>query len=306
MTSPDQHPRPVTDLPPPPGVDLPAPAPELYPELRRVGVKVTLREYLAELWRRREFAITVPLGQLRANNQDTVLGQFWHLLNPLLLVGVYYVVFGVILQIEERRGMDIDDYLAFLIVGVLTFNYTRSTVQSGARMIVKNRQLVQSINFPRAILPASAMVAETLAHFYAIPIMFGLLLLTGATPNVLWLMIFPIVLLQAMLNLGLALAVSRLTFHFRDVQNLLPFLLRIWFYLSGVLYPINEELIPQTWARVLLELNPAYAVVEASRAAFLSGRLDAGTWITLALWSVLGLVIGFWFFRQAESEYGRV
>lgn len=293
-------------MPPPEPLDLPGSPQEVWPDLRPIGVKLPMRAYLRELWRRRELAITVPLGELRANNQDTVLGQLWHLLNPLLLVGVYYVIFGVILQVEERRGMDVDDYLAFLIVGVLTFNFTRSSVQSGARMIVKNRRLVQTISFPRAILPASSTVAATVAHLYAIPVMFGLLLLTGARPTAWWLMIVPILITQTIFNLGISLATARFTFHFRDVQNLLPFLIRVWFYMSGVLYPINDELIPQTWLRVLLELNPGYAIVKVSRDAFLDGQVVAASWAAALGWAVLALVAGFWYFRRAESEYGRV
>ena len=302
----DTHPKPDTGLPDPQPPAVPRDPTEAYPELRRVGVKLPLRAYIREVWRRREFALTVPLGELRANNQDTVLGQFWHLLNPLLLVGVYYLVFGVILQIEERRGMDIDDYLQFLIVGVLTFNYTRSSVRSGASMIVKNRKLVQSINFPRAILPASATVSETLSHFYAIPVMFVLLLLAGGSMYWGWFLIVPILVLQAMFNFGASMAIARLTFHFRDVQNLLPYLLRIWFYMSGVLYPINEELIPWTAMRITMELNPMYAVVKVSRDAFLDGTVDPYMWTVMGTWAVIALLFGFWYFRRAENEYGRV
>jgi teichoic acid transport system permease protein len=122
----DTHPKPDTGLPEPQPPEFGDDPTEAHPELRRVGVKLPLRDYIREVWRRREFAVTVPMGELRANNQDTALGQLWHLLNPLLLVGVYYFMFGLILQIDERRGMDIDDYLQFLIVGVLTFNFTRS------------------------------------------------------------------------------------------------------------------------------------------------------------------------------------
>jgi len=300
------HPRPETGLPPPQPLDLPGPPEALWPELQRVGSKLPLREYLREIWRRREFAVTVPMSELRANNQDTALGQLWHLLNPLMLVGVYYLVFGVILQVETRRGMDVDDYLPFLIVGVLTFNFTRSSVRTGAKMIVKNRKLVQSINFPRAILPASAMVSETVAHFFAIPVIFVLILLTGVRPSATWLLVVPIVIVQAFLNLGLCMAMARISFHFRDVENVMPFLLRVWFYISGVLFPINPVLIPQPFLRNLLEFNPGFAVVQISRDAFLDGTFDPRMWAIASGWAVFAVIVGFWFFRRAESEYGRV
>ena len=277
-----------------------------WPELRRVGVKLPLREYLRELWRRREFAVTVPLGELKAQNQDSALGQVWHLLNPLLLIGVYYLIFGIILNVESRRG--IDNYLPFLIVGVIVFNYTRSSIQAGARMIVKNRKLVQSINFPRAILPLSAIVAETVSHMYAIPVMLVLVTLVdgGPPPQWTWLLLIPVTMLQAMFNLGISMVVARLSFHFRDLQQLLPFALRLYFYSSGVIIPINIDIINNATLVAVLQLNPAYAIVEMAREAVLLGPLDPRIWLIGAGWSVAMLLFGFWFFRQAEHEYGRV
>lgn len=280
-----------------------------HPELRRVGTKLPLRDYLRELWIRREFAITVPMGELRAQNQDTSLGQLWHLLNPLFLIGIYYFVFGVVLEVESRRG--VDNYLPFLIVGMITFNYTRSSAQSGARMIVKNRRLVQSINFPRAILPVSSIVSETISHLYAIPVMLLLLVSTNflgddlMLPTWWWLLLIPIVALQALFNLGIAMAVGRFAFHFRDVQNFMPYLLRLWFYMSGVLYPIGP-LIETAWLRGVLYANPAWSIIEIARDALLHQRAVGWVWGLAVGWTVVSLVFGFWYFRQAESEYGRV
>jgi teichoic acid transport system permease protein len=303
---------------PEPGTVLPAPVPPVlpddlaaaYPGLRRVGTKLPLKDYLRELWQRREFAITVPLGELRAQNQDTSLGQLWHLLNPLFLIGIYYFVFGIVLDIEGRRG--VDDYLPFLIVGVISFNYTRSSMQSGARMIVKNRKLVQSINFPRAILPISSIASETISHLYAIPVMLVLLLSTNLLdePTVSitwwWLLLVPITALQALFNLGLAMAVGRFAFHFRDVQNFMPYAIRLWFYMSGVLYPVSRDLIDNQVVVRLLQLNPAWSIIEITRDALLYERAVGWVWGLAVGWTVAALVLGFRYFRNAESEYGRV
>ena len=305
MTPPD-HPRPDTGLPEPQRPDLPDDPRERWPHLRRVGIRLPLREYLRELWRRREFAITVPLGELKAQNQDSALGQVWHLLNPLLLIAVYYLIFGVLLQVEDRRG--VDNYLPFLIVGVIVFDFTRSSIQAGARMIVKNRKLVQSINFPRAILPLSAIVSEAISHLYALPVMLVLISLVrgGPPPQWTWLLLVVVFVLQSMFNLGISMVVARLSFHFRDVQQLLPFILRLYFYSSGVLIPINADVIPSPILVTILQLNPAYLIVEMAREAALVGPLDPKVWLLGAAWSVAMLVGGFWFFRAAENEYGRV
>jgi teichoic acid transport system permease protein len=304
VSSSDARQRPVVDLPDPVPPEIPDDVLARYPNLRRVGASLPLRDYLTEVWRRREFAITVPLGELKAQNQDTTLGQLWHLLNPLMLIGVYYFVFGVVLGVSERGG--VDNYLPFLIVGVIVFNYTRSAVQAGARMIVKNRRLVQFINFPRAILPVSSIVSETVSHFYAVPVMLLLLMLTGEQPRFSWLLLVPIIALQALFNLGLSMMVARFAFHFRDVQNFMPYLLRLWFYMSGVLYPITAELIGRDWVRLLLQLNPIWSIIEISRDALLDGEFQPAVWGLALAWTLVSLVLGFVYFRRAESEYGRV
>jgi teichoic acid transport system permease protein len=78
-------------------------------------------DYVRSVWARRDFATAVAVGEMRTQNMDTVLGNVWHILNPLLLIGIYYLVFGVILGLSERGG--VDNFLAFLAVGVFMFHY---------------------------------------------------------------------------------------------------------------------------------------------------------------------------------------
>jgi teichoic acid transport system permease protein len=274
-----------------------------WPRLRRIGVRSTLREYLRELWQWRNFMITVPMNELRAQNQNTLLGQIWHLLNPLMLALIYYVLFGMILGIS-RGG--VPNYSAFLIVGVIVFNYTRTALRSGASTIVTNRKLVQSVNFPRAVLPLSTMIEGVVSHTFALVVMALVLLSTGVRPTVMWPLVVPIVLLHSVFNLGLVLFTSRFAFHFRDTQQFLPYVLRIWFYVSGVLIPIEGRFVTMPTARAILRANPIYVIIEIARDAFIDGAFDPVKWRTAGAWALALLVAGFLYFRHAESEYGLV
>jgi teichoic acid transport system permease protein len=274
-----------------------------WPRLRPIGARSTLREYLRELWRWRNFVVTVPMNELRAQNQDTLLGQIWHLLNPLMLALIYYVLFGVILGIS-RGG--VENYSAFLIVGVIVFNYTRTALKSGASTIVTNRKLVQSVNFPRAVLPLSTMIEGIVSHAFALVVMAVVLLSAGVRPTVMWLLAIPIVLLHSVFNLGLVLFTSRFAFHFRDTKQFLPYVLRIWFYLSGVLIPIESRFVTMPTARAILRANPVYVIIEIARDAFIEGVFDPSKWRTAGAWALGLLVAGFLYFRHAESEYGLV
>lgn len=262
-----------------------------------------MRAYLRDLWQWRNFIITVPLNDLRAQNQDTLLGQLWHLVNPLMLAMIYYVIFGLILGIS-RGG--VENYSAFLIVGVIFFNYTRTSLRAGAKTIVTNRKLVQTVSFPRAVLPLSTMIEGIVTHAFAIIVMWLVLLVTGVRPARAWLLVIPLIVLQSVFNLGLVLFTSRFAFHFRDTQQFLPYALRIWFYVSGVLIPIEKRFVTMPTARAILRSNPIYIIIEIARDAFIDGTTDPAKWYAASGWALALLIGGFLYFRHAEHEYALV
>ncbi len=270
------------------------------PDLVRLGGKIPLRAYLRSLWARREFATVVPIGDLKAQHMDTVLGNVWHLLNPLLLVGVYFLVFGVILG--TRRG--VDNFITFLAVGVFGFQYTQKAVLAGAKTIVSNQGLLRSIQFPRAILPVSAVVGQTVAFLPAASVMLLVALVTGERPTLLWLALVPVLALQALFCLGAAFVVARLTDMFRDFENVLPYFFRILFYLSGVLYSV-EHYVSDPGLQRLFDVNPMYVFISLTRGPLLGLPMTGTMWLSALCWTTVLLAGGFAFFRAAEQRYGR-
>jgi teichoic acid transport system permease protein len=269
--------------------------------LVRLGGIPPLPAYLRSIWSRRELALSMPLGELRAQNMDTVLGGAWHLLNPLLLVGVYYVVFGLILDVGSRGT---DNFIAFLSCGIFTFFYTRKSIQSGARTIVANVGLIRSIKFPRAILPISAVIGETAALAPAVAALVLIALLSGERPHLTWLLLLPIFALQAVLNLGAAFFIARLADHFHDVQQLIPYVMTIWMYLSGIFYEV-DAFVRDDRARLLFRLNPIYAYATLVRDAVLHGTTQPDLWVVAASWALVAVTAGFFWFRRREQAYGR-
>lgn len=289
--------------------EVPAEPGRLWPELALVNAHAPWHEYLREMWRRRHFAVTVPYGELRAQHQDTLLGQLWHLCNPLLLTGVYWLIFGTLFSRGSRDGIP---YFAFLVVGIIPYQYTQKAISSGARLIHGNRSLIQSVQFPRALLPVSAVLGELLSQLPAIGVMLAVVAITrmivgpATLTSAAWVLVIPIVLVQSVFNLGLALVTARLTFHFRDVQQIIPYVMRIVFYLSGVLIPLDSLARSHPLARRILGLNPIAAIVDLARDAVLHGTSQLDDWYLLGGWTLFLLLGGFAFFRGAESEYGRV
>ena len=149
---------------------------------------MSLKAYVKDVWHRRHFAVVVPANDIRAQNMDTFFGQLWHLFNPALLIGVYYVIFGVIL--DANRG--VENFIGFLVVGVIIFNLSQRSLQDAAISLRRNQSLIRSIQFPRALLPISSIVGQTVAFFPSFIVMLGFLLVTGENPSIRWFVILPI------------------------------------------------------------------------------------------------------------------
>lgn len=273
---------------------------EERPGLVRLGVKSSLPRYAAEVWRKRDFTLTGSVGDLRAQHMNTLFGGVWHLLNPLLLAAVYYVIFGIFFSAGEVEG---GNYVAFLVIGIFVFVFTQKSMAAGSRTVIANLPLIQSLQFPRVVLPLSAVMTEAVAHIPAIAMMGVLVVVTGEPVTMLWLLLVPAFMLQGLFNFGLALATARLTFHFRDTQQLLPYVTRLWLYMSGVFYGI--ERIPEGWPRTVFELNPVHAFIEITREVLMYQTPTAKSWTIAATWAIGGAVLGFWFFRAKEADYGR-
>ena len=301
------------DVSEPSRVHIPENPTQEWPALRPIGAERRLSDYIRDLWDRREFAFTLPLGELRAQNQNSALGQLWHLLNPLLLVLIYWLVFDIFLGVgsgDDGSGRASlfggDNYLGFLVAGIIPFTYTSKAMQAGARMIIANRRLVQTINFPRAILPLSSLLTEALAQLPALGVMLALLVLTGESITWWWLLVIPAFLIQTAFNAGLAFFTARMTFHFQDVQQILPYLLRLAFYVSGIIFAIDRVKDSHPVVYTILMLNPINAFVRIYRELTLEGPTEAWEWEIAIAWTVVLLVSGFLYFRAAEAEYGRV
>ncbi len=271
------------------------------PRLKLLGVRPSLWNYLTDVWRRRDFAKEIASGEVRGQNMDTVLGNVWHILNPLLMAGVYMLIFGVILDIARA-----DNFPAFIVVGVFVFHFSQKTIMSGARSITANEGLIRSIRFPRAVLPLSTVLGHTFAFVPSVVIMLIIAVSTGERINVWWLLLVPIFLVQLLFNVGATFIVARLTDLFRDLTNVLPFVFRLLFYMSGVLYSV-DRFVDAGLMREAFNYNPFFVYVSLMRGPVLAEfePLDPQLAIIGVVWALVLLVAGFLFFRAGEERYGR-
>ena len=273
--------------------------------LTPIGRQPSLTSYVASVWERRHFLAAFARSQLSADSSESRLGQLWQVLNPLLNAGVYYLIFAVILKTTSS----IENYVPFLITGVFIFGFTQRVIQSGAKSITGNLGLVRALHFPRAVLPLATVFEELLKTGTSLAVL-GVIVLGYREPLTwAWLQMPFVILLQLLFSAGIALVFARLTASIRDVAQFLPFAMRIWMYLSGVMYSITTFVSHhdgQEWAVILLQINPAAVYIQLARGSIMESAPAAVTdWYLGIAWAVVAFVVGFIFFWRAESSYGR-
>jgi len=272
-------------------------------ELRVVGQRPPFGRYLAEVWRRRGFIWGLATAQLRAGNGRDKLGNLWLVLTPLLNGAVYYLIFGLLLNTGHR----VPNFVGYLIVGVFLFTYTSRSVTAGARAIAGNRKLVQTLAFPRAVLPLSEVVQQVISLGLSLVAMMAFVLLAPPLERVSWhwLLIVPALALQTLFNAGLVLLFARFVAGASDIGNMIQFGLRAWLYMSGVFYaPSRFDNHPLL--HTIFELNPGYAYLALVRDLMLYNRMPPGhIWAVAAGWAVATAVVGMYLFWRAEEKYAR-
>jgi teichoic acid transport system permease protein len=270
--------------------------------LRQLSVVPPLRDYVQAMWVRRDFALSMARGQIRAKNVNTFLGGFWNLLNPVLSIAVYWLVFGVI--IGTRRG--VDNFVGFLSVGIFVYHYSQRSFTSGASSIANNLGLIRSLQFPRALLPLSAVLKELFTLRSAAVVVAVVLLITGEGVTAAWLLVLPLMVLQFLFNLGGALFMARIADRVRDITNVLPFVFRITFYMSGVLFLV-DRFVPDH-LQIYFVLNPFYSFVSLAREYLLVTLEHQNVdlmWASVTVWSIGLFALGLVVFRAGEGSYGR-
>jgi teichoic acid transport system permease protein len=274
------------------------------PGLQRASARLPLDEYSRRLWHRRWFVAAYANASNSVGYEGSFLGQAWQLLTPALNILVYYLIFGLLLR--ANRG--IPNYIAYLTVGVLLFGYCQNSLTSGARSITSNLGLVRALPFPRAVLPISTTLVALMRLLYSLVVMVPVLLISGVPVTLRWLELVPALALQSMFCLGLAFAVARVGAQVPDTSQILPFVSRVWMYMSGVMFSVQvfSNGYPP-WVKAVLTLNPANVYLTLARHALLTGTpATLTTWLVGAAWGVGTLSVTYLYFWRGEEQYGNV
>jgi teichoic acid transport system permease protein len=269
--------------------------------LERVGKRPKLSKYLGDVWKRRAFALTLAQYRLLVTSARSRLGVAWLIVVPALQITLYGMIFGLVLGSSRP-----DNFLPYLVVGVVLFQFLAGSFSDGARSISSNAALAKSLSFPRVLLPMSAMVAQWYKFAGLMFLALIALPLLGEMPRWSWLMMLPVIGLASLFALGIGMIAARLTVHFNDLSTLIPFITRITFYASGVFFSVDRLTAALPGLAFLSWANPVSVYLSLARDVMISGHPTASwMWAVGAGWGIVTLVFGFFFFWSAEERYGR-
>lgn len=270
--------------------------------LRPVNEILPLRTYVHDLWQRRHFVIWLSWYRYESESAQDRLGAFWNVLRPLLQAIVYTFIFTILL------GRNTPNYPEYVTAGVFVFTFLSGTLISGASAIVSELGIVRTLRFPRAVLPIAVAVLNLIQFIPALVILALLLILfSNVSIGLAWLLVLPSTVLMTIFAAGMSLFSARMTVIVRDYRNFLPFVMRIFFYLSGTVVDVSTlgAFVRHPVAGAIASNEPFFIYMQLVRNSFLTDTVaPLHVWLWGIGWAVFALVGGLIFFWRGERDYG--
>ncbi len=230
--------------------------------------------------------------------KQTVMGASWAVIQPLVMMLVFAVFFGLLSVPTDNMP-----HMLFFYCGLLPWTFFSNAVSQSSISLVANSNLITKVYFPRVLIPAATIGACLVDLAVASVILFGLMLYYGFAPGVHLLMLPALVFMTVLLALGLGTWLAALMVKYRDVRHVLPFIFQVWFFVTPIIYPTS--VVPEQW-RWLLNLNPRAGGVEGVRAAATGRPFDWGALSFSAVVTVIVLACSVYAFNRLEKSFADV
>ncbi|HQU45458.1 MAG TPA: ABC transporter permease, partial [Pirellulales bacterium] len=254
---------------------------------------------VGELWRYRHLMGILALRDIKVRYRQTIIGVAWALLQPVVQLGIFAVLFGLLGRTPVAPGTP---FLVSAMCGLLLWQLFSQSVASASLSLVENRNLVTKVYFPRLVLPFSTVLAALIDFAVGCLLLAGLMLWYGVSSSAAVLAAPLFVLMTVLVAMAIATWLSALSALYRDFQYVIPFLLQIAFFVSPVVYQ-TDALIPAAW-RPLYGLNPLAGAIDGFRWAMTAqGKFP---WITIGVSVPLLAVVlstGLLYFRRVERTF---
>ena len=271
----------------------------------RPGPIGLVREGILDALSRKRLILYLVQADLKKKGADTLLGNIWWVLDPLLQMLVYVVLVSVIFQ----RGQD--DYPLFIFAAILPWKWFLSSIQDGTGSVVSQERLIKQIHFPKIVLPVASVASGIVNFAFGLIPLLALLVVFYSDRLSAWILVIPVIaLVQFAFTLPVAMVLGAFNVFYRDISNVSRHVLRLWFYLSPGLYAIEElRKASAEYPAVgqLLLLNPFATLFTAYRDVIYNTR--APDWASLgglAVASLVVLALATWIFKRLEPSFAKV
>ena len=234
----------------------------------------------------------------------SLLGLYWSVINPIITLVIYIMVFGVFLKVRLPGDTNIWDFALYFASGFLPWVAFQDSVMRASRSIIDNKNYIKKVPFPSEIFPVYTTLSEFVNLFIGLGIFFILLLILKGMPTIFILLLPLAIFLQLMFTLSLGFFLSSGAVYFRDIPTMLGPLFMIWFWVTPIAYTTN--LIPQEF-QWIVSLNPAYYMLEIYRDVLFYGKIpDVQIIGPFLIFSIILFIISILFFRKTKSGFGEL
>ena len=250
---------------------------------------------IKEVYDYRHMLKTLVKQDINGRYKGSFFGFLWTLLNPLLMLAVYSLVF----QFVFRTG--IEHYSIYLFICLMPWNAFANTIAVGTTCVSNNASILKKVYFPREVLPLAVVISNTIQYFFSVVIIFIALLVSGV--GISWVAIFLplIVLIQAIFSLGLIMILSAANVYIRDVQYIMNPVMMIWMYACPILYSIS--MVPEKFLKIY-KLNPMTLIMQEYQNILYNKTLpDFRNLGIVFLVSIAFLIIGYLVFNKLQRRF---
>jgi ABC-type polysaccharide/polyol phosphate export permease len=234
----------------------------------------------------------------------SLLGLYWSVLNPIITIVVYIMVFGVFLKVRLPGTTSIWDFALYFAAGFVPWLTFQESIMRASHSIIDNKNYIKKVPFPSEIFPIYTTLSEFVNLYIGLGIYLILFLILKGMPTI-FILILPVaIILQLVFTLSLGFFLSSGAVYFRDIPTMLGTLFMIWFWATPIAYTVN--LIPADF-QWIVQLNPAYYMLEIYRDALFYGKLpELNILVPFLMFSVVLFAISIWFFRKTKTGFGEL
>lgn len=255
---------------------------------------------LQNLFKNRKFIWSLVKQEIKGRYAGSMIGMFWTVLNPILTILVFVVIFSEVMAIKYGQNSELNNYIIYLCSGIIPWNSLSETVTRSINVFIDHSNLIKRVLFPKEILIAQILAATTINLIIGLILLLCVILFLGFPIGISILLLPVVIILQVIFSFGLSLIFSTLNVFFRDLSHLINIFLHLWFWITPVVYPIH--IVPDKFI-IIMKLNPVYHMMGMYRDILLYSNQPGIDRIQyFSLFTMAVFITGLFLFNHLRDE----